>query len=1023
MKIKKNLQVGMRLLTFVSIGLTTFATAAMIAQASDKVLAGAPKINGVASAVISLDGMWKFNPKPPEVFWKNEAVPDTWGDMPVPGDIWAQGVEFWYDQPVAYKKRIDIPADFAGQRVILHFDAVHNLATVWVNGQEVMTHQGGWTPWECDITDHVTPGQPAWLALRVTDLSREISFNGKAQRPIGGITRSVELRARPATFFHLPVVSTPFDDGFENATLQVVGRVTRPAPGAQASFRLFDPFGKEVRLDPHTVPLDQEVVTFRTPVARPVQWDAEHPNLYRLEITVKGEGQSEAAYSRRIGFRDIRFDAKHNLLINGKIVKLRGANRHLSNPTGGKVPTSEYERLDTELAKEANMNFFRTSHYPPGVGLVEQCDALGMYVTGESAIDGGGQPGRPSEGMNDDPAATRHFLSQLEEMVLNYGSHPSVIIWSTANESRYGLNFLESYKLCKRVDPSRPVIASYQQIEDKKHESYDIYSYHYPMWDYDFTKVTIPTFYDEWIHVLGHNAPEWFHDPNGRDYWGRSLDMVWTNIFPANGSIGGAIWNYIDDVTYLPDPVIKLKTHGGPQRFVTRHGPVRSYTPASPSGNVFGVARWGVIDEWRRKKPEFWNTKKAYSPVRVLVREVTDFQPGQPLRLAVQNRFDHTDLSEITMRVTYDGSQQALKCDPLAPHKQGTLTIPASGWRAGTALRIEFVDQVGRIIDIENIAIGKPVVPQIAQATPGAVIEKADDRLRVVCGDTVFTLNAGTGLFESFANKGARHAFAGPHLHLYLVDEYYEKLPENNQVRGNTVTYDGPDVATWKLLKLDTESHNGVAKLRVQGSYGDMGITYIYTIGGNGRLDVEYAFTNIPPLIASNKLHEGSGQLTLEAGIKFKMDDSFDRLAWNRKGYWTHYPDDHQGALKGSVPLFTEAKPPWRQHPGQPWELDVHDWFYQGVDVPAGKLMPNIAKSAKMGIYDYTLSAGPSGGSLTVYGNGDDLSARFMRVANGDYELHLLDTLDYRLRWGNYSAKYPIKSERKGMVRMEALHR
>jgi hypothetical protein len=85
--------------------------------------------------------------------------------------------------------------------------------------------------------------------------------------------------------------------------------------------------------------------------------------------------------------------------------------------------------------------------------------------------------------------------------------------------------------------------------------------------------------------------------------------------------------------------------------------------------------------------------------------------------------------------------------------------------------------------------------------------------------------------------------------------------------------------------------------------------------------------------------------------------------------------------------------------------------------------MPNIAKSAKMGIYDYTLSAGPSGGSLTVYGNGDDLSARFMRVANGDYELHLLDTLDYRLRWGNYSAKYPIKSERKGMVRMEALHR
>lgn len=182
---------------------------------------------------------------------------------------------------------------------------------------------------------------------------------------------------------------------------------------------------------------------------------------------------------------------------------------------------------------------------------------------------------------------------------------------------------------------------------------------------------------------------------------------------------------------------------------------------------------------------------------------------------------------------------------------------------------------------------------------------------------------------------------------------------------------------------------------------------------------MEYAFTNIPPLVAVNKVHEGSGQITLEAGIKFKMDDSFERLSWDRKGYWTYYPSDHMGALKGSVPLFTEAKPLWRQYPKQPWEMDVHDWFYQGVDVPAGKLMPNIAKSAKMGIYSYTLSA-QSGGALTVYGDGNDLSARFMRVANGDYELQLLDTLDYRLRWGNYTAMYPIASERKGTVRLEA---
>lgn len=329
----------------------TFATPTAPPNWADVVVAE------VSNPAISLDGRWKFNATPPPDFWTNEVDPAGWQEIPVPGDIWAQGVAFTYDQPVAYKHRVDIPADFAGQRVVLHFGAVHNLATVWVNGMEVATHQGGFTPWECDITDFVTPGEPAWLALRVTDLEREISFNGKAQRPIGGITRSVQLRARPATFFHLPVVSTPFDDDFVDATLQVVGRVTRPMAGATATFRLFEPSGREVHLSPASVPLDRDVVTFQAPVTRPIQWDAEHPNLYRLEITITGEGQSTATYSRRIGFRDLRFDEKHNLLVNGRIVKLRGANRHLTNPTGGKVPTREHERLDTELAKEANMNF------------------------------------------------------------------------------------------------------------------------------------------------------------------------------------------------------------------------------------------------------------------------------------------------------------------------------------------------------------------------------------------------------------------------------------------------------------------------------------------------------------------------------------------------------------------------------------------------------------------------------------------------------------------------------------------
>lgn len=155
----------------------------------------------------------------------------------------------------------------------------------------------------------------------------------------------------------------------------------------------------------------------------------------------------------------------------------------------------------------------------------------------------------------------------------------------------------------KATDPSRPVIASYQIVMDVKGETYDIKSHHYPKWNSDFAAVPMPTLYDEWMHVPGHNADAWFHDLNCRDYWGRSLDKAWANLFSANGSIGAAIWQYVDDVTYMPSP--RGECARGPVRFI-KPEQVQIATPIA-EGNVFGVARWGLVDEWRRKKPEFWH--------------------------------------------------------------------------------------------------------------------------------------------------------------------------------------------------------------------------------------------------------------------------------------------------------------------------------------------------------------------------------------------------------------------------------
>ena len=232
------------------------------------------KVADVENADISLNGTWKLTLDPPEDFYKNEVVPEQWEDAEVPNELLAQGFMIEMDKPFVYKRQIDIPGDFAGNSILINFKAVNNLAKVYVNGTYVTTHQGGFTEWHCDITDFVEPGKTTWLAVEVNNISREISFNGKAQRPTGGIVRDVILQARPKTFMPFIIVSSPFDDSFTNASLQITGLVNNPSDDVRASFQLFDPHNKKVSLKNNTLNLNEELVYFSVPVKNPGKWDA-----------------------------------------------------------------------------------------------------------------------------------------------------------------------------------------------------------------------------------------------------------------------------------------------------------------------------------------------------------------------------------------------------------------------------------------------------------------------------------------------------------------------------------------------------------------------------------------------------------------------------------------------------------------------------------------------------------------------------------------------------------------------------
>ncbi|MEN8224839.1 MAG: sugar-binding domain-containing protein, partial [Bacteroidota bacterium] len=133
-------------------------------------------VKGVSDPLIDLNGIWKVNIRPGEKFWELEDLNDEWKDILVPGECMMQGFPIKHDIPFVYKKKIPIPGDFNEKTVILQFDGVYSYARVWINGNYVTDHSGGFTRWDCDITSFVKPGETAMLTLEVTDKADEISY-------------------------------------------------------------------------------------------------------------------------------------------------------------------------------------------------------------------------------------------------------------------------------------------------------------------------------------------------------------------------------------------------------------------------------------------------------------------------------------------------------------------------------------------------------------------------------------------------------------------------------------------------------------------------------------------------------------------------------------------------------------------------------------------------------------------------------------------------------------------------------
>lgn len=784
---------------------------------------------GVETLVLDVTGGWWFHPAPGDLIRTGPSDGPGWTPIRVPGEPGMQGFQIEQDVEMGYRTSVLVPEDFDAGPVILRFEGVYSFSRVWVNGKFAGEHLGGFTRFEFDVTDHIRVGESNLIAVGVTDRSDSVSTaSSYAGHPIGGILRPVFLVHVPEvhlTRFH---VSTPVDDPEAgDARLVLDLEVPCSARSASVGLELRDPDGQLVDLGEgrqlELTPTGQGHVAVALSAVS--LWSDEAPHLYELIVTV--EGETLVTYRQNVGFRSIEV-VGNELLVNGRSVLLRGVNRHDIHPELGRASDGTLERIDLELLQQANVNFVRTSHYPPHPALLEAADELGIYVEVENGVCWAGQFGWPAT--QDDPHHSPEYLGPLAEMVERDRNHPSVIIWSIGNESTWGENFRRSYDLVAAADPSRPVIMSFAGGPE------DILSSHYPAYGDDLGSDSKPMLHDEVVHLPVYQSGDLRRDPGVHADWAGSIDDFMNRLRRADGGLGVAIWGGIDEQFHLPS-------------------------------RTSGFGPWGVVDVWRRRKPEWWALRRAYSPIRV-EHDPERTVAGPVREITLHNDHVFADLSDFAV-VWKDanGTESREALPSIAPRGTGTLVIPPNVDHAD----FRFETASGQIIDHHQLPGTPPAADRrIPLSSPPRWSHDAD---RIVIGgdDGPFTIiiDARTGEIIRGEAGGRTLLTGGPSLHA-----------------------PGVDLETWEPTAVTIADAEHTVQVSIGGRSGPFDVQITIAVDAAGLLGIAYDAQAAPGAV--------DGRIT-EIGLVLALTADAAATTWESDSHDGIPSDGYLGRLRGQA--------------------------------------------------------------------------------------------------------------------------
>ena len=851
-----------------------------------------------------LNGMWKFRYfesiyDVKDAFYESGYDTSGFDEIPVPGVWQVAGYDthqytnirypFPFDPPYvpqdipcgAYVHTFSYAKDKKAPKVYLNFEGVDSCFYVWVNGVYTGYSQVSHATSEFDVTDVIEEGENtiAVLVLKWCDGSY---LEDQDKFRMSGIFRDVYLLKRPEKAVQDYRITTEIAETCAKITLDISYYQETPV-----TVSVEDAAGNVVA---QTEISKAGTVTLE--IANPELWNTEHPYLYTLILQNADETIEDAIALRTVAIQE------RVLYFNGQAIKLRGVNRHDSDPVTGFTVDVAKIRKDLVLMKEHNFNAIRSSHYPNAPYFYQMCDRYGFLVCDEADIEAHGpfmlyrkedtdynRFKKWNEKIADDPAWEQAILDRVKRMVARDKNRFCIIFWSMGNESAYGCNFEKALAWTKKYDPSR--ITQYESARYRNYDvtydysNLDLYSRMYPalseIEEYLEKDGSKPFLLVEYCHSMGNGPGD--------------LEDYFQIIQKDARMCGGFVWEWCDHAI----------AHGQAENGKTKYYYGGDHGETIHDGNF---CMDGLVYPDRTPHTGLLEYKNVYRPVRVV-----SYEP-ETGRLVLHNYMDFDDIcdyADILYEVTVDGlcvQKGVLDEVSIAPHSDGVMTlkldIPQSG-KVYLKLRYQLKKELPLLPAKHELGFDEVLLANADGRNQTAVkwlaeaeekneisVSETDTEITLKASDFTYAISKKTGLFTKLQYAGRDYLNHPMELNIW-------RAPTDNDMYIR---------AKWENAHFH-EAYTRAYKVEtIQNRYGVIVMSHVGVVAPTVQkiLDVELVWKveSSGRIIASMEVSKDAEFPELPRfGVRVFFDKNLSEASYYGMGPQESYRDKHRAASHG----------------------------------------------------------------------------------------------------------------------------